>query len=84
MKVKPSDIERIDIVRIFPPAKEEWNTLYVEFGSESEVDRLFRHTRVICKADHRLVRWIPKEFYERFRALESMAYSLRQDMISQG
>ena len=84
MKVKPSDIEKIDIVRIFPPAKEDWDTLYVEFGSEFEVDKLFRYTRVINKADHRLVRWIPKELYERFRALDSFAYKLRVDMRSQG
>ena len=84
MKVKPSDIDKVDIVKIFPPAKEDWNTLYVEFGSESEVDKLFRYTRVMCKPDHRLVRWIPKELYERFRALESKAYNLRENMKSQG
>ena len=84
MKVKPCDIEKIDIFKVFPPAKEEWNTLYVEFSSESEVDQLFRHTKVISKADHRLTRWIPKELYSRFRALESMAYKFRQDMRAQG
>ena len=84
MKVKPSDIEKIDIVKIFPPAKEDWDTLYVEFGSEFEVDKLFKYTRVINKADHRLVRWIPKELYERFRALDSFAYRLRMDIKSQG
>ena len=84
MKVKPCDIAKIDIVKVFPTAKEEWNTLYVEFGSESEVDKLFSYTKVICKADHRLTRWIPKELYNRFRALESMAYKLRQDMKIQG
>lgn len=84
IKVKPCDIAKIDIVKVFPTAKEEWNTLYVEFGSESEVDKLFSYTKVICKADHRLTRWIPKELYNRFRALESMAYKLRQDMKIQG
>ena len=84
MKVKPCDIAKIDIVKVFPPAKKEWNTLYVEFGSESEVDKLFSYTKVICKADHRLTRWIPKELYNRFRALESMAYKLRQDRKIQG
>ena len=27
MKVKPSDIEKLSIFRIFPPAREDWNTL---------------------------------------------------------
>ena len=84
MKVKPSDIDKLDIVKIFPPAREEWNTLYVEFGSESEVDNLFKYTRVMCKADHRLVRWIPKEMYDRFRALESISYTMRENMKAKG
>ena len=84
MKVKPTDIERIDFVRIFPPAKTDWDTLYVEFGTETEVDRLFTHTRVIQKSDHRLVRWIPKELYERFRALDSISYTMRENMKAQG
>ena len=80
----PSEIEKLDIVKIFPPARDEWNTLYVEFGSEGEVDKLFRYTRVMCKADHRLVRWIPKEMYDRFRGLESISYTMRENMKAKG
>ena len=29
MKVRPSVIEELDIVRVFHPAKEDWNVLYV-------------------------------------------------------
>ena len=52
MKVKPWQIEQLNIVRIFPPAREDWDTLYVEFGSEYEVDLIYRHTRVMTKNDH--------------------------------
>ena len=30
------------------------------------------------------MRWIPKELYERFRALDSISYTMRENMKSQG
>ena len=42
MKMLPSDIEKLNIIRVFPPAKQDWNVLYVEFGSEFETDTIFR------------------------------------------
>ena len=80
MKVKPSDIEKLDIVRIFPPAKENWNVLYVEFGNEYQVDKLFTYTRGMVKQDHRVVRWYPKQMYDRYRAVESVAYEIRKNL----
>ena len=80
MKVRPSDIEKIDIVRIFHPAKENWNTLYVEFGSEYEVDKMFGYTKVMIKQDHRVVRVYPKELFERFQALDHIAFDMREEM----
>ena len=44
MKIKPSEIEKIAIVSIFHPAKEDWDTLYVEFKNEFDVDRIFGYT----------------------------------------
>ena len=79
MKMLPSDIEKLNITRIFPPAKQDWNVLYVEFGSEFEVDTIFRHTRNMVKRDHRVINWIPKQMYERFRGIESLAYTIRKD-----
>ena len=78
MKVRPSDIDKLDIVRIFHPAKENWNVLYVEFGNEYQVDKLFSYTRGMVKQDHRLVRWFPKQMYDRYRAVESVAYEIRK------
>ena len=73
LKIRPSEIDKFDIVKIFPPAKEDWNVLYVEFGSEYQVDKLFRYTKGM-KKDHRIVRWYPKQMYDRYRAVESVAY----------
>ena len=84
MKVKPSDVDKLDIVRIFPPAKENWDTLYVEFGSDYDVDKIFRHTRVMVKDDHKVVRWFPKEIFQRFQALDFISYNMREEMKQKG
>ena len=59
MKILPSVIEELDIVRVFAPAKENWNVLYVELGSEFQADSIFSYTKVM-KGDNRVVRWFPK------------------------
>ena len=80
MRVRPSEINRLDIVRIFHPAKDNWNVLYVEFASEHQVDQLFSYTRGMVKQDHRMVRWFPKQMYDRYRAIETEAYKIRKDL----
>ena len=65
--------------RIFPPVKENWNVLYVEFGSDKEVDIVFNHTKAITKKDHRVIRWTPKQMFDRFRAVQTMAYNIRKE-----
>ena len=34
LKIPPSTIQNLDFVRIFPPAKQDWKVLYVEFGND--------------------------------------------------
>ena len=79
MKILPSEIEKLSIMRIFPPAKENWNVLYVEFESEKDVDFIFNHTSAMMKPDHRLMRWIPRQMFERFKAIQSIAYQIRKE-----
>jgi hypothetical protein len=79
MKVKPSVIEQLDIVKVFHPAKDDWNTLYLELGHELEVDLLYTHTKNITKQDHRVFPYIPKEMYRRYRAAESHLYNVRHE-----
>ena len=31
------------------------------------------------KMDHRVINWIPKQMYERFRSVESLAYTIRKE-----
>ena len=78
MKILPSEIEKLDIVRIFAsPKEEEWNVLYVEFGSEYQVDKVFSYIRGMVKKDHQLVRWFPRQMKERKNALEKRAFEIR-------
>ena len=56
LKMRPSEIEDLDIVKIFPQAREDWNVLYVEFGSSYEVDKVFSHTRYMTKQNRRVLR----------------------------
>ena len=79
MRILPSVVERLNIVRIFPPAKEDWNIFYVEFESEQEVDTIINHTRYMTKKDHRLIRWIPKQMYDRYRAIQRIAYTITKE-----
>ena len=78
MKMKHADIEKLEMIKIFPPAKEDWNVLYVELGSDSQVDMVMAHTRYMVKKDHRVVRWYPRQMYERYRAVEAIAYEIRR------
>ena len=79
MKIKPSEIDKFDIVRIFHPARDNWNVLYVELGNEYQVDSLFSYTREMVKKDHRVTRWIPRKMYQRFSALQTVAYNMRKN-----
>lgn len=53
--------------------------MYVEYGSDHEVDTIFSYTKNMAKKECRVIRWIPKQMYDRFRAVESLAYNLRQE-----
>ena len=79
MKMRPSDIEKLGMVKVFPPARDNWNVLYVEFASDYQVDMVMSHTRFMVKKDHRVVRWYPRQMFERYKAVESIAYDIRKN-----
>ena len=80
MKVGGEVFDGLEVEKIFPPAKENWNTLYVEFTSETSVSILYNYSRNLRK-NQRLVPYIPKQFYSRYRTLESAAYNLRHSDV---
>ena len=78
MKMYPSEIDKLQIVKIFAPhGQEEWNTLFVEFGSEYQVDKVLQHTKYMSKRDHRVVHWFPTQMKERRKAIEKIAFEIR-------
>ena len=79
LRMLPSEVEKLYIRRIFPSARENWKILYVELGSDHEVDTIFRHTRNMVNKDHRVIPWVPRQMYNRFRAVESLGYTMRKD-----
>ena len=76
MRMDQEVFDKLGIRTIFPPAKDNWETLYVQFESEIAVNTIFSYAKNL-KKNQRLVRYIPKEFYERYRAMEGDAYLLR-------
>ena len=74
MKMKSEDLEQLQIVKIFPPAKEEWNTVYVEFESIEMVNFLMSFTQYMrrdTKEDRPSIeKYIPKELFARYSAVK--------------
>ena len=83
MKMKEEDIEQLKIVKIFPPAKEEWNTVYVELESTEMVNFLMSFTQYMRrdKKEDRpsIEKYIPKELFARYSAVEKIAFEIRQE-----
>ena len=82
MKMKEEDIEELKIVKIFPPAKPEWNTLYVEFESREMVNFLMSFTQYMRRdmKENRpsIEKYIPRELFNRYSAIEKEAYEIRK------
>ena len=79
MKMRPAEIEKLDIVRVLPPpGQDDWKTLFVEFGSEFQVYKVFQHTKYMVKSDHRVLHWFPVQMKERRAAIEKIAFEIRE------
>ena len=80
MKISKEMADEMHIEKVFPPAKADWTTLYVKFVSQSSVHKLYSHARNM-RAASRLIPYIPKQFYSRYKELESQAYQLRHSQV---
>ena len=84
MKVKEEHIEKLDVIRIFAPQKNNWNTLCLELESEEQVDWVMSHTRWIPAGERgqlqiKVTKYIPKQLYSRWNALQGKAFSIRKE-----
>ena len=84
MKMKEDDIAKLDIVKIFAPAREEWNTLYVELGTWEQARFLLSFTSYLRRGtagEDRLevIKYIPRDLFARFKAINAMGNKARID-----
>ena len=80
MNVSEEIFNEMQIEKVFSPARDNWNTLYVKFASESSIHKLNSYAGNM-KSNLRLIPYIPKQFYSRYRELESQAYKLRHSEV---
>ena len=82
MKMAEDDIDQLKIVKIFPPAKDQWDILYVEFESKEMVNFLMSFTKYMRRDEKEkkpsILKYIPKELFARFSAVESAAFQIRK------
>ena len=84
MKMKEDDLKELEIVKIFAPAREEWNTLYVELASYEQASFLLTFTAFLRRGttgEDRLevIKYIPRDLFSRFKAITAMGNQARID-----
>ena len=80
MNIKSDVISTLCIDKVFPPAKDNWNTIYVTFSSVTMVNTVYSYARNMRREVHVGI-YVPKEWYPRYRALEGIAYEQRHSEI---
>ena len=78
LKLDRTTLERMDIERIFFPAKEDPQCLYVTFKHVASVAKIYQKTFIMRK-ESRIITYIPKQFYNRFRTISEFEYNLREE-----
>ena len=82
MRMKDEDIEELDIVKIFSPAKDEWNTLYVELATWEMAKFLTSFTTYMRRntaGEDRVevIKYIPRDLFTRYKAVNAFGNKLR-------
>ena len=75
--MKNEDIEALNISTVFYAAKNpEWDSLYVRFSDQASLSHCYKFSKNL-KPGRRIFQYIPKMFYQRYKALNNIAYNLR-------
>ena len=82
MRMKPEDIEKLTIKKIFPPAKDEWNVLYVELETMEMAQFATSFTTYMRRGTVgqdrvEVVHYVPRDLYTRFRAVNKLGNQAR-------
>ena len=76
-EMKNTDTQLVNIVRVFPPNKSDWNTLYAEFDTRTTTRNVYGFTRFLRDGRQKLTKYIPQIFYDQFDHLSNLAYKYR-------
>ena len=84
MRMKNDDMDELRIVKIFPPAKDDWNVLYVELATTEMAQFAMGFTSFMRRGTTgedrvEVVKYIPRDLYMRFRAVNSLGNKARID-----
>ena len=66
-----------NIVRVFPPSKPEWDTLYAEFDTTATTSTVYRYTRFLRDNHLKVFMYVPHMFYGQFNHLSNIAHKYR-------
>ena len=76
MNIKSHVLATLSIENIFTPASENFNTVYVTFSSITEANTVYSYSRNM-RREVTVGIFVPKEWQERLKALNHIAYGLR-------
>ena len=77
MRMKEEDMDALNISKVFYAVNNpSWKNLYIEFSDEVSVSTCYRFANNL-KPGRRIFQYIPKMFYNRYKALDRHAYNLR-------
>ena len=76
IKLSRKTIDQMEIERIFAPARDNPEWLYVTFKYESSVYKIFEKTRIMRK-ESRILTYIPKQYRKRFEAILDLGNIIR-------
>lgn len=74
-----NDVTKLsNIVKVFPPAKPIWNTLYVEFDTRASTQTVYWYTRFLRDKEHKVTMYVPHQYWAQFDHLGNIAHKYRQ------
>ena len=78
LKIKPDDQETMIIEEMFERRSDHLDTVYVRFKHRSSLSKIYEKVKVLRKQSQ-LVTYIPREFQERFQALNVILKAVREE-----
>ena len=78
MKISKTELQKMEIIKVFAPRREGSEMLYCEFRNLSSAYNVYKQTRVMRRGTN-ISPFIPKEFYERYRAMQEVCYRWRRE-----